>query len=77
MFQALDKDDSKEVDWEEFLSYFAVEVVVPLRDYYRKLNHAAQVSYGWHNLTAQRRAAAAGGAAIPARLRMFRRRFAI
>jgi ABC-type uncharacterized transport system fused permease/ATPase subunit len=59
------------------LSYFAVEVVVPLRDYYRKLNHAAQVSYGWHNITAQRRAAAAGGAAIPARLRMFRRRFAI
>ena len=25
MFQALDQDDSKEVDWEEFLSYFTVE----------------------------------------------------
>jgi ABC-type uncharacterized transport system fused permease/ATPase subunit len=36
------------------LSYAVVEVVVPMRDYYRKLNHAAQVSYGLHNLTTQR-----------------------
>ena len=36
------------------LSYTVVEIVVPMRDYYRKLNHAAQVSYGWHNLTTQR-----------------------
>ena len=36
------------------LSYFVVEVIVPLRDYYRKLNHAAQVSYGMHNITSQR-----------------------
>ena len=36
------------------ISYTVVEGVVPMRDYYKKLNHAAQVSYGWHNLTTQR-----------------------